>query len=120
MKNLKKLKRNQLVLISGGDTAYALCVDGVCPPTHGYYYCSGDTCYRSLSGGGTGAEPEAEELIVRSLHVFVWKENQVVDVFTYKNTCFINKSGFYRSFILNPFIASCSLILINLNTISVF
>ncbi len=54
MKNLKKLKRNQLVLISGGDTAYALCVDGVCPLTHGYYYCSGDTCYRSLSGGGTG------------------------------------------------------------------
>ncbi|OCA74883.1 hypothetical protein BBI00_11310 [Chryseobacterium arthrosphaerae] len=49
-------------------------------------------------------EPEAEELIVTNLNVFVWKENQVVDVFTYKNTCFINKSGFYRSFLFKTFI----------------
>ncbi|WP_083190152.1 hypothetical protein [Chryseobacterium artocarpi] len=52
MKNLKKLKRSQLVLISGGDTAYAVCLDGYCPPTFGSYYCSGDTCYRSTGGGG--------------------------------------------------------------------
>lgn len=58
MKNLKKLKRSQLVLISGGDTAYAFCLDGVCPPTHGSYYCSGDICYRSTGGGGnTGGGP---------------------------------------------------------------
>lgn len=54
MKNLKKLKRNQLVLISGGDTPYALCdMDGNCPPTTGSYYCSGGTCYK-VSGGGGG------------------------------------------------------------------
>lgn len=52
MKNLKKLKRSQLVLISGGDTAYAFCLDGVCPPTHGSYYCNGDICYRVTGGGG--------------------------------------------------------------------
>ncbi|MDH5032139.1 MULTISPECIES: hypothetical protein [Chryseobacterium] len=53
MKNLKKLKRNQLVLISGGDTPYALCdMDGNCPPTIGSYYCSGGTCYRVSEGGG--------------------------------------------------------------------
>lgn len=57
MKNLKKLKRSQLVLISGGDTAYAVCLDGYCPPTSGYYYCSGDTCYRSTGGGNPGGGP---------------------------------------------------------------
>ncbi|AZA51346.1 hypothetical protein EG346_12450 [Chryseobacterium carnipullorum] len=53
MKNLKKLTRKQLELISGGDTAYAICdADGYCPPTIGSYYCSGGMCYRSSEGGG--------------------------------------------------------------------
>ncbi|NIF04388.1 hypothetical protein F3J23_02945 [Chryseobacterium sp. Tr-659] len=58
MKNLKKLKRNQLVLIAGGDTAYALCdSNGYCPPTAGNYYCSNGTCYRSNGGGPGGGGP---------------------------------------------------------------
>ncbi|AZA84891.1 hypothetical protein C1637_19105 [Chryseobacterium lactis] len=53
MKNLKKLKRNQLVLIAGGDTPYALCdLDGNCPPTAGSSYCNDGTCYRVTGGGG--------------------------------------------------------------------
>ncbi|WP_288460106.1 hypothetical protein [uncultured Chryseobacterium sp.] len=55
MKNLKKLKRSQLVLISGGDVAYAVCdMDGNCPPTVGSYYCNDDICYRVTGGGGGG------------------------------------------------------------------
>lgn len=58
MKNLKKLKRSQLVLISGGDSAYAFCdMDGYCPPTSGSYYCSNGTCYRVSGGGGGGSNP---------------------------------------------------------------
>lgn len=62
-------------------------------------------------------EPEAEELIVTNLNVFVWKENQVVDVFTYKNICFINKSGFYRSFLFKTFIVKEFSLAFNFNTI---
>lgn len=54
MKNSKKLTRRDLVLISGGDTAYAFCLDGVCPPAGPGYdtYCSGDVCYKRFTGGG--------------------------------------------------------------------
>lgn len=58
MKNVKKLARKELVLIHGGDTAYAICdQDGTCPPTfpsNAQTYCSGGICYRVTTGGGGG------------------------------------------------------------------
>ncbi|WP_347216916.1 hypothetical protein [Chryseobacterium sp.] len=62
MKKLKKLKRNHLALISGGDVAYADCdIEGNCPAVSGPYYCSGGVCYRSTGGdnpGGPCNEPK--------------------------------------------------------------
>lgn len=64
MKNLKKLKRNHLVLINGGDVPYADCdIEGSCPAVSGSYYCSGGICYRSGGGenpGGTCNEPKRD------------------------------------------------------------
>lgn len=55
MKNLKKLKKNQLLLINGGDFPYADCnAEGKCPAVSGSYYCSGGICYRSTGGGTPG------------------------------------------------------------------
>jgi hypothetical protein len=55
MKNLKKLKRNHLLLINGGDFPYADCdAEGRCPAVSGSYYCSGGICYRSTGGGTPG------------------------------------------------------------------
>lgn len=58
MKNLKKLARKELSLISGGDSPYALCdVEGNCPRTFPGYstYCSDGICYRVSNGGGGGS-----------------------------------------------------------------
>jgi len=58
MKNLKKLTRKRLEFISGGDTAYAFCLDGTCPPVSPGYssYCSGDFCFKNYNGsGGSGS-----------------------------------------------------------------
>lgn len=56
MKNLKKLTRQDLILISGGDTSYAFCDEsGYCPPTFPSSYstyCSNGICYKSNPGGG--------------------------------------------------------------------
>jgi len=63
MKNLKKLARKELSLISGGDTPYALCdVDGNCPSTfpNSSTYCSNGICYRTNQGGG-GPGPGCHE-----------------------------------------------------------
>lgn len=64
MKNLKKLSRNQLTLISGGDVPYADCdIEGKCPAVSGSYYCSGGICYRSNGGGNPGGnchEPQRD------------------------------------------------------------
>ncbi|WP_265427910.1 bacteriocin-like protein [Chryseobacterium sp. YIM B08800] len=58
MKNLKKLTRKDLQLISGGDQSYAVCDEnGTCPPPFpsgaGSYYCSNGICYRVNNGGGS-------------------------------------------------------------------
>lgn len=59
MKNLRRLTRKDLLLISGGDQSYAFCdQNGICPPpfpsNSGSYYCSNGICYRSSTGGESG------------------------------------------------------------------